>query len=288
MLAIVKLLLLIMVSIDAQHLVVIAQPQSADQPVDDLTFTIPRNEPPLRTSSIHPPRRSFMSRPSRTSSARPATKLHVSTPSANQRTSTSKSLSSGSILSSPLLTGQQANLPPFIYAQEMLNQTHANMFSQWLETKSSELFELSMNYSGFKLLDETYKTYLYKEAQPAWINFTEMIMNISQTISEVLSHKTLIVKNLTDLVEKAFDEYRNDPEKILESTKTLYYDAKSPKTFCDVQEAQNARAAKPNQPLLNLTTLLNTTTTTTNTTKSNLKVSFRLSIKILYYLPIEL
>ena len=105
-----------------------------------------------------------------------------------------------------------------------------------------------MNYSGFKLLNDTYYVHL-KEARPAWINFTEMIMNISQTISEVLHHKTLLVKNLTDLVEKAFDEYRNDPERILESTKTVYFDAKSPKTFCDVQEASNARAAAAKQNL---------------------------------------
>lgn len=253
-----KLLLLTLSSV---YLITNGQKESTD----DLTFTYkdrPEIDPP-RTST----RRSHMSRPSRTSSIRPQTKLPVSMPAPHQKTSTSKShgsiLTPGSIL---LQVQQQANLPPFIYAQETLNQTHANMFAQWIDAKSAELYELSMNYSGFKILDETYKANLLREARPAWINFTEMIMNISKTISEVLNHKTLIVKNLTDLVEKAFDEYRNDPEKILESTKTLYYDAKSPKTFCDVQEATNARAAKLNQTIANSSAT--TTTTTTTTTKS--------------------
>jgi len=66
-----------------------------------------------------------------------------------------------------------------------------------------------------------------------------MIMNISKTVSEVLYNKTLIVKKLSDLVEKTYDEYRNDSDKIEESAFFLYYDSKSPKTFCDLQE--NAR-----------------------------------------------
>jgi len=64
-------------------------------------------------------------------------------------------------------------------------------------------------------------------------------MNISKTVSEVLYNKTLIVKKLSDLVEKTYDEYRNDSDKIEESVFYLYYDSKSPKTFCDLQE--NAR-----------------------------------------------
>lgn len=134
--------------------------------------------------------------------------------------------------------------PPFTYSSESLNQTHANMFKNWIDSKSNELYELSMNYSGFKLLNATYNIQLRKDASFAWINFTEMIINISNTISEVLNHKTLIVKNLTDLVEKSFDEYRNDTRRVKESAHYLYYDAKSPKTFCDVQEASIQRAAK--------------------------------------------
>lgn len=243
-----------------------------EQPVDDLTFNYkekPENEPP-RATSRRPPN----SRPSRTSTNRPLTKSPISAAAPNQKTSTSKS-ASGLILTSPLLlqTVQLANLPPFLYADEKINQTHADMFSKWIDSKSNELFELSMNYSGFKLLNETYQVHLSKDARPAWINFTEMIMNISETISEVLNHKTLIVKNLTDLIEKAFDEYRKDPERILESTKSLYYDAKSPKTFCDVQEASLARSAKLNQTnSTNATSTVAPINASTVTVSSNLKV----------------
>lgn len=94
-----------------------------------------------------------------------------------------------------------------------------------------------MNFSGYKLLNETYNLEIRNDAQFAWINFTSMIMNISNTISEVLYNKTLIVKKLSDLVEATYDEYRNDSDQIEESASFLYYDSKSPKTFCDIQDA---------------------------------------------------
>jgi hypothetical protein len=137
-----------------------------------------------------------------------------------------------------------SNIQPFIYSSETLNQTHSNQFKKWINIKSSELFELTKNYSGFKLLNETYNVHLRKHASFAWINFTEMIINISSTISDVLYKKTLLVKNLTDFVEKSFDNYRNDIQKVKESAKYLYYDAKSPKTFCDIHEASVAFRAK--------------------------------------------
>lgn len=55
----------------------------------------------------------------------------------------------------------------------------------------------------------------------------------------------MIVKNLTDLVEKAFDDFRNEPERYEESYNFVYYDSKSPKTFCDVQEKLNPTTVKP-------------------------------------------
>ncbi len=78
------------------------------------------------------------------------------------RTSTPKL--QGLLMTTQLLqqTAAQANLPPFIYAQETLNATHAQMFAQWIDAKSTELFELSMNYSGIQLLNETYQVYLAK------------------------------------------------------------------------------------------------------------------------------
>jgi hypothetical protein len=173
----------------------------------------------------------------------------------------------GSKLTSPLLTVNPVT-PPFIYATETINQTHANMFKRWLDRKAFDLYELSMNYSGYKLLNSTYNTQLRKDGWKfAWINFTEMIIEISNTISEVLYNKTLVVKNLTDAVERAFDEYRNDTRKVKESAKFVYYDAKSPKTFCDVQEASNARKANQSAAAALLTT--SSSTRVSRTTKSS-------------------
>jgi hypothetical protein len=173
-----------------------------------------------------------------------------------QQAATSKQTTAaklGSKLTSPLLTVNPMT-PPFIYAAETLNQTHAHMFKGWLDAKAADLFELSMNYSGYKLLNATYSVQLRKDAKFAWINFTEMIIDISNTISQVLYNKTLVVKNLTEVVERAFDEYRNDTRRIKESAKFVYYDAKSPKTFCDVQEASNARKANQSAAQAMLTT----------------------------------
>ena len=120
--------------------------------------------------------------------------------------------------------------------KEILNQERANSFKNWLDDKSEELHELNMNYSGFNLLNETYDKFLKKDAKFAWINFTDMIMNISETISEVLYNKTLLVKDLSERVEKAYDEYQDNNETIQKSLNFTYYDAKSPKTFCDMAE----------------------------------------------------
>ena len=147
---------------------------------------------------------------------------------------------------------------PYSYASERLNQTHADIFGKWLDKKSEELYEMTMNFSGYKLLNETYSVKLRGDAGFAWINFTEMIVNISKTISEVLYNKTVIVQNLSDLVEKAFDDFRNQPERYAESASFVYYDSKSPKTFCDVQEKLNPIIAKVE------TTTANSTTTNEN------------------------
>ena len=144
-------------------------------------------------------------------------------------------------IETPNFLSPTASVPnPFNYSAESMNQTHADMFKNWLDSKSTELYELSLNYSGFKLLNATYNIQLRKDAKFAWINFTEMIINISQTISQVMHHKTLIVKNLTDMVEKKFDEYRSDSSQLKQSASFAYYDAKSPKTFCDVQQMDSS------------------------------------------------
>lgn len=121
--------------------------------------------------------------------------------------------------------------------EEALNQDIADNFATWLDAKSNELHTLNMNNTGFKLLNETYHTHLLKDAVFKWINFTEMIMNISETISEVLYNKTLLVKDLSEKVELAYDGYQNETDEIQKSLDFVYYDAKSPKTFCDVKEA---------------------------------------------------
>ena len=57
-------------------------------------------------------------------------------------------------------------------------------------------------------------------------------------------NKTLIVTNLSNSVENAFGNFTNNSRRIKESANHVYYDTKSPKTFCDVQEMHNLRAAK--------------------------------------------
>ena len=160
---------------------------------------------------------------------------------------------------------------PTSIVSEILNKSNANLFKSWLDVKSNELFELNINFSGYKLLNETYNVHLRKDANFAWINFTEMIVNISNTISKVLYDKTLVVKNLSSLVEKAFNEYSNNTDRVVHSTKHVYYDSKSPKTFCDTLEMyQNQTYSKliAKAPHHKTTTAPPTTTTTTTTPKA--------------------
>ena len=114
------------------------------------------------------------------------------------------------------------------------DQTYADMFKHFVDSKSVELYELTQNLSGFQLINETYNSKLRQEVKISWINFTSMILDISQTIGDILYDKTLVVKNLSDEVEKAYDEYKYDYEKVRESVNHVYFDSKSPKTFCDV------------------------------------------------------
>lgn len=123
--------------------------------------------------------------------------------------------------------------PNITLKKVFLNQNIADSFKSWLGDKSIELHEMNKNFSGFNLLNETYNVNLRKEAEFKWINFTEMILNISKTIAEELYNKTLLVEDLSKNVEEAYDEYADDPEKIADSVDFVYYDAKSPKTFCD-------------------------------------------------------
>ena len=149
---------------------------------------------------------------------------------------------------------------------EILNDKHAALFKEGLSAKSSKLYKLTLDYSGFALLNETYNTQLKEDANFAWINFTSMIMNISRDISQILGNKTSLVKSLSDSVELAFDDYKNNNESILESTNYIYYDAKSPKTFCDVAEAFKKSVAE--KDMKNSRRQVTTTTTPKMTTKT--------------------
>ena len=153
----------------------------------------------------------------------------------------------------------------------LINQTVADSFSNWIDVKSDKLYALSMNYSGFNLLNETYNIQLRKDARFFWINFTEMIVNISSSISQVLYNKTLLVKNMSDQIEKAFNDYANNSDRVIDSTKHFYYDAKSPKTFCDVAESYNQRVASKNAAKMGikLATVSSTNSVTTKAAKTS-------------------
>ena len=89
------------------------------------------------------------------------------------------------LTTTPRKTTDKTTPPPYTYTAEKINQTHGDMFANWIDEKSEELYEMTMNFSGYKLLNETYSVKLRNDAGFAWINFTEMIVNISKTISEV-------------------------------------------------------------------------------------------------------
>jgi hypothetical protein len=141
-----------------------------------------------------------------------------------------------------------------------LNDEHANMFGEWLEHISTYLYDLNLKYSGFKLLNETYHRSLLdeKDAKFAVINFTSMIMNISDTISDVLNKKTVIVKNLSEMAERAYEQYEaeNDVDNVYKEKEYEYYNAKEKEQFCELMTI-DAKQTKT------------TTTTTTTTTASS-------------------
>ena len=83
---------------------------------------------------------------------------------------------------------------------------------------------------------------------------------------------------MTDLVEKSFNEYSNNSDRVINSTMHVYYDAKSPFTFCDVAESYNNQRLKTptitttkstvTKSASNQTTTTATTTSTTKTIKA--------------------
>jgi hypothetical protein len=158
------------------------------------------------------------------------------------------------------------------FGKEIINETNALIFKNWLESRSNELFQLNLNYSGFEILNKTYNYHLSKDAKFAWINFTEMIINISSTISEVLYNKTIVVKNLSDSVEKAFNQYINKSDLVINSTQHIYYDSKSPKSFCDVFEEYNKKNKDKNKSTITTSKNLITTTSKILTKENKIKL----------------
>lgn len=76
----------------------------------------------------------------------------------------------------------------------------------------------------------------------------------------MLYNKTLVVKNLTDLVEKSFNEYSNNSDLVINSTMHIYYDAKSKNTFCDLKNnTHNKTSASVNQKTTTKATIITTT-----------------------------
>ncbi|RNA36114.1 Voltage-dependent calcium channel subunit alpha-2 delta-4 [Brachionus plicatilis] len=158
-----------------------------------------------------------------------------------------------------------------------LNATHGDMFKKWIDTKSDSLFQLSMNFSGYNLLNETYNVHLRRDAKFSWINFTQMIVNISDTISDVMYDKTLVVKKLSELVEKSYDQFVADTDKVINSTSHVYLDSKSPKTFCDVSETYKQKIAEDTKA----------TTKTTTKAQSTMAKRQKQTSDHLYFLPKE-
>lgn len=117
---------------------------------------------------------------------------------------------------------------------QILDQTRANLFKEWLDSKSIQLYEMSKNYSAYHLINTTYNTKLRDEVNFAVINFTSMIIDISISLSEVLQKKSLFVEKLSDSIEKAYENYKNNTKQVKKSIESVYYDSKSPKTFCDI------------------------------------------------------
>ena len=71
------------------------------------------------------------------------------------------------------------------------------------------------------------------------------------------------------MVEKAFNDYANNSDRVVESTNHVYYDAKSPKTFCDTAQLydQNRNAKQSGkQAVVNKTSAKTTTRASTSAT----------------------
>ena len=187
----VLLLIVVLVTIGGVHC-------NNDELEDDLTFTYhDSNKDDSGVYAQTDTTRKTTNRRGKMKSRPPAPGPAPATSSVSS-SSTASTLATSSTVKGPLLglglglgATSSSSSAPYVYASERINQTHADMFGNWIDKKSEELYEMTMNFSGYKLLNETYSIKLRGDAKFSWINFTEMIVNISQTISEVLYNKTV-------------------------------------------------------------------------------------------------
>ena len=119
-------------------------------------------------------------------------------------------------------------------AKNPINQFYADTFAKHIKYQSADLFDLVKKSTSFDLLNETYNSKLRREALIDLIDTAKMINEISKKLSGQLAETAGLVKNLTEFVEKAYVEYKYNIQRVNESINYIYYDSKSPKTFCDV------------------------------------------------------
>lgn len=122
-----------------------------------------------------------------------------------------------------------------------INQSYANFFKQFIDQKSTDLYTLTKKFVRFNLINETYNIKLRNEVKISHNNYPEMVKTISEKLSRILFQKTQVVMNLSEVVENAYVDYRFNLDKVNKSTTHVYYDSKSPKTFCDVSSSFKAK-----------------------------------------------
>jgi len=115
-----------------------------------------------------------------------------------------------------------------------LNETLANLFSEFIRIKSTSLYEITKKFASYSLLNDTIHLQLRKETTTVHKNFSAILKETAERLSETLQRKSLITNSLSQTAENAYIDYKFDLELVNTSTQHVYYDSKSPKTFCDV------------------------------------------------------
>ncbi len=117
-----------------------------------------------------------------------------------------------------------------------LNQAFASLFKDFIQTKSINLYNKIKKFSSYSLLDETVQLQLRKDTKIIHKNLSGILDETAKRLSETLQKKSIITNSLSQTAENAFIEYKFNLELVNTSAKHIYYDSKSPKTFCDVSD----------------------------------------------------